>query len=275
MHVVDRRRSNEIAPRPRTSSPTPSGATDHRSSSSARTSTPCSRARASTTTAAAPRRSSRSPRQMAEARDQAAPTGALRVLGRRGVGPARLDVLRREPDGATRSSQLFANLNFDMLGSPNYVRFVYDGDGSEPDTPASGSAQIETLFDDYFASQGLADRADRVRRPLRLRPVPRRRRPRRRAVQRRRGRSRRRSRPPIYGGTAGEPYDSCYHQACDDITQPEHEGAVRARGRRGARRADAREDEDRVLRGRQQEGRPASRRCAQGAPKHDGAARKR
>ena len=22
----------------------------------------------------------------------------------------------------------------------------------------------------------------------------------------------------IYGGTAGEPYDACYHQACDDIT---------------------------------------------------------
>ena len=24
------------------------------------------------------------------------------------------------------------NLNFDMLGSPNFVRFVYDGDGSTP-----------------------------------------------------------------------------------------------------------------------------------------------
>jgi Zn-dependent M28 family amino/carboxypeptidase len=22
----------------------------------------------------------------------------------------------------------------------------------------------------------------------------------------------------VYGGTAGEPYDPCYHQACDDIT---------------------------------------------------------
>ena len=28
-------------------------------------------------------------------------------------------------------STIYANLNFDMLGSPNYVRFVYDGDGSD------------------------------------------------------------------------------------------------------------------------------------------------
>ena len=24
----------------------------------------------------------------------------------------------------------------------------------------------------------------------------------------------------IYGGTAGEPYDRCYHEACDDISNP-------------------------------------------------------
>ena len=52
--------------------------------------------------------------------------------------------------------KIYANLNFDMLGSPNYVRFVYDGDGSdsEPAGPP-GSAQIETVFNEYFASQGL------------------------------------------------------------------------------------------------------------------------
>jgi Zn-dependent M28 family amino/carboxypeptidase len=37
-----------------------------------------------------------------------------------------------------------------MLGSPNYVRFVYDGDSSDP-----ASGQIETLFNDYYASQGM------------------------------------------------------------------------------------------------------------------------
>jgi len=48
------------------------------------------------------------------------------------------------------------NLNFDMVASPNYVRFVYDGDGS--DTPLAGpngSKNIEAVFLDYFAGQGL------------------------------------------------------------------------------------------------------------------------
>jgi Zn-dependent M28 family amino/carboxypeptidase len=31
--------------------------------------------------------------------------------------------------------QIFANLNFDMIGSPNSVRFVYDGDGSKFEAP--------------------------------------------------------------------------------------------------------------------------------------------
>ncbi len=51
-------------------------------------------------------------------------------------------------------------LNFDMVGSPNFVRFVYDGDLSDSPPPPGGapegSAQIEELFLDYFASQGLA-----------------------------------------------------------------------------------------------------------------------
>jgi Zn-dependent M28 family amino/carboxypeptidase len=50
-----------------------------------------------------------------------------------------------------------ANLNFDMLASPNFVRFVYDGDnstGAVADTPP-GSAEIEGIFNDYFESVGL------------------------------------------------------------------------------------------------------------------------
>ena len=37
-------------------------------------------------------------------------------------------------------AKIYANLNFDMLGSPNYVRFVYDGDGS--DTPDAGPLDL-------------------------------------------------------------------------------------------------------------------------------------
>src|SRR3712207_9571995 len=37
---------------------------------------------------------------------------------------------------ARQLGNIALNLNFDMLGSPNYVRFVYDGDGSStPDDP--------------------------------------------------------------------------------------------------------------------------------------------
>ncbi len=49
------------------------------------------------------------------------------------------------------------NLNFDMVGSPNYVRFVYDGDASDTDSLGStGSGVVEDVFVDYFDSQGLA-----------------------------------------------------------------------------------------------------------------------
>jgi Peptidase family M28 len=56
--------------------------------------------------------------------------------------------------------KIAAMLNFDMVGSPNFVRFVYDGDLSDSEPPEGGapegSAQIEDMFLDYFASQGLA-----------------------------------------------------------------------------------------------------------------------
>lgn len=110
-------------------------------------------------------------------------------------------------------------LNFDMVGSPNYVRFVYDGDNSTgtgavgPD----GSADIERTFVEYFSSQGLASDpspfngrsdygpfiaegvgipagglftgAEGVKTP---------------------------EQAAVYGGEAGVAYDPCYHQECDD-----------------------------------------------------------
>lgn len=113
---------------------------------------------------------------------------------------------------------IYANLNFDMLGSPNYVRFVYDGDGSEDGNAGpAGSAEIEQIFLDYFDRKNLASAptafdgrsdygpfiavgipagglfsgAEGVKTP---------------------------EQAAIFGGTAGLAYDPCYHQACDDIT---------------------------------------------------------
>ncbi len=114
------------------------------------------------------------------------------------------------------------NLNFDMIGSPNFVRFVYDGDNSAfPVGPTAsegppGSGYIEKVFVDYFASRGLASEptafdgrsdygpfidagipagglftgAEGIKTP---------------------------EQAEVYGGTAGDPYDHCYHEPCDTI----------------------------------------------------------
>ena len=58
----------------------------------------------------------------------------------------------------TALAQIAANLNFDMLASPNHANFVYDGDFSHTPPPATapnvnpGAAYIEDTFVDYFES---------------------------------------------------------------------------------------------------------------------------
>ncbi|EMY33691.1 aminopeptidase Y [Arthrobacter crystallopoietes BAB-32] len=110
------------------------------------------------------------------------------------------------------------NLNFDMVGSPNGVRFVYDGDGSEfGQAGPEGSAEIEKVFADYFASQGLASaeteysgRSDYA--PFIAAGIP--------AGGLFTGAegTKTKGEAAIFGGTAGEAYDPCYHTACDDLS---------------------------------------------------------
>ncbi len=115
-------------------------------------------------------------------------------------------------------------LNFDMVASPNYVRFVYDGDGSAFGIKGpTGSARIEQVFTEHFDSQGRASEptafdgrsdydafisvgipagglftgAEGVKTP---------------------------EQAAVYGGVAGASYDPCYHQACDSLT-PVADGA--------------------------------------------------
>jgi Zn-dependent M28 family amino/carboxypeptidase len=116
-----------------------------------------------------------------------------------------------------QQAKIYANLNFDMLGSPNYVRFVYDGDGSdsEPAGPP-GSDAIEQIFTDYFTGQGLASeptpfsgRSDYG--PFIAVGIP--------AGGLFSGAEgiKTAEQAATYGGTADAPYDACYHQACDTI----------------------------------------------------------
>jgi Zn-dependent M28 family amino/carboxypeptidase len=109
------------------------------------------------------------------------------------------------------------NLNFDMIGSPNFVRFVYDGDGSAtPLAGPNGSKNIEQVFLDYFADEadGLATeptafdgRSDYG--PFIAVGIP--------AGGLFTGAEgiKTDGEVLIYGGTAGIQYDPCYHLACD------------------------------------------------------------
>jgi Zn-dependent M28 family amino/carboxypeptidase len=116
--------------------------------------------------------------------------------------------------------QIMAMVNFDMVGSPNYVRFVYDGDNSAfPPGPGAaegppGSAFIEGLFTAYFGSQGLANdptpfsgRSDYG--PFIAVGIP--------AGGLFTGAEgiMTAEQAATYSGTAGIAYDPCYHQACD------------------------------------------------------------
>ena len=112
---------------------------------------------------------------------------------------------------ARQLKDIAVNLNFDMVGSPNFVRFVYDGS-----TGSTGSSVVEDVFLKYFAARdlpveptafdgrsdydafisvgipagGLFTGAEGIKTE---------------------------EQAETYGGTADVAYDPCYHAACDDI----------------------------------------------------------
>jgi Zn-dependent M28 family amino/carboxypeptidase len=114
--------------------------------------------------------------------------------------------------------KIMLNLNHDMIASPNFVRFVYDGDGSDtPTAGPAGSSEIEQVFLQWFASQGLATaptafdgRSDYG--PFIARGAP--------AGGLFTGAEgiKTAAQAAVFGGVANLAFDPCYHQACDDIT---------------------------------------------------------
>ncbi|GAA1773593.1 M28 family peptidase [Kocuria aegyptia] len=119
-------------------------------------------------------------------------------------------------------------LNFDMIGSPNYGRFVYDGDGSAfgPEVSAEapeGSGVIEAAFHAHFGSVGLASgetefsgRSDYG--PFIAEGVP--------AGGLFTGAEglKTAEQAALFGGRAGVGYDFCYHAQCDDIANIDVQG---------------------------------------------------
>ena len=121
------------------------------------------------------------------------------------------------------------NLNFDMIGSPNYVRFVYDGDNSAfPVGPGAaagpaGSGAIEDAFHRYFDAVGLASsetpfsgRSDYG--PFIAKGIP--------AGGLFTGAegTKTAKEAELYGGTAGQAYDVCYHLFCDAFSNVNQKG---------------------------------------------------
>src|SRR5690606_34008905 len=112
-----------------------------------------------------------------------------------------------------------AYLNFDMIASPNYVYGIYDGDDSDgvgAGPGPTGSAQIEKDFQDFYASRGLPHtgvdfdgRSDYG--PFIQVGIP--------SGGLFTGAEGRKTQADAerFGGTAGKPFDSCYHKACDTI----------------------------------------------------------
>jgi Zn-dependent M28 family amino/carboxypeptidase len=116
---------------------------------------------------------------------------------------------------AAERAKIALYLNFDMVGSPNFARFVYDGDGSTFGLVGPpGSTEIEALFNRFYADRGLTFEATAFD-----------------------GRSdylafinndipagglftgaegiKSAAQASRYGGEAGRAFDPCYHQACD------------------------------------------------------------
>ena len=106
-----------------------------------------------------------------------------------------------------------------MIGSPNHVFFIYDGDNSDgvgaPAGPA-GSAAIEATFEDYFNLVGepfkgtdFSGRSDYGPFIAPAVGIP--------AGGLFTGAEgiKTAAEAAIWGGTAGQQYDPCYHLACD------------------------------------------------------------
>jgi len=109
-------------------------------------------------------------------------------------------------------ARIDAYLNFDMLGSPNPVRFVYDEADAAP-----GSGELTTLFAEHFEREGLAWEpidleGDSDHGPFAAAGVP-------------TGglfsggiEPKTDAQAAAHGGTAGIPADPCSHRSCDTIS---------------------------------------------------------
>ena len=112
-------------------------------------------------------------------------------------------------------------MNYDMVGSPNYIFMVYDADesivpGAEGVPIPPGSTAIEDLYESYYTAIGepyddteFSGRSDYEAFILAGIPSS--------GLFTGAEEIKTEEQEAIWGGTAGEAFDPCYHQACDTI----------------------------------------------------------
>ncbi|MGK5673528.1 M28 family metallopeptidase [Micromonospora sp. URMC 106] len=121
---------------------------------------------------------------------------------------------------STERTKIKQYLNFDMVGSPNAGYFVYDGDNSDgvgSGPGPAGSAQIEQTIQAYFTSIGVPTRGTDFDGRSDYGPfisvgIP--------AGGTFTGAEGIKSstHASLWGGTAGQAFDPCYHRSCDTST---------------------------------------------------------
>ena len=124
--------------------------------------------------------------------------------------------VRRLTPGARSRIALY--LNFDMVGSRNFTRYVYDGDNSTASRGAPfppGSAAIERVFARYYEARDLPYRqtgmggSDHLSFANAEIPVG--------GLFTGADGTKSGAEARDFGGRAGAPHDPCYHRACDTL----------------------------------------------------------
>ncbi len=116
-------------------------------------------------------------------------------------------------------SRIALYLNVDMIGSPNPVFFVHDGDDSDAigaGPGPSGSDRIEQTFEAFFAQRRLPVKGTDLDGRSDYGPFLRAGIPSGGLFSGGDG-IKTAQEAKVWGGTAGQPYDPCYHRACDTL----------------------------------------------------------
>lgn len=150
---------------------------------------------------------------------EAAQPGALRILVGGGAEPRRLHGLREPASTPRQLRDIELYLNFDMVASPNYGLFVYDGDDSDGvgEGPGpEGSAQLERQITDFMDRKGMPHEGTDFTGRSDYGPFIEVGIPSGGTFTGAEG-TKTEAQAVKFGGTAGKAYDPCYHTACDDL----------------------------------------------------------